>query len=61
MLTPASTPPVASARNMPALVQEITSQLQPSILPEDLAHWTQDLATRLDRVHQHPEQGLGFI
>lgn len=44
-----------------ALVQEITSEQKPSILPEDLADWTQDLEARLDRVQQHPEQGLGFI
>jgi hypothetical protein len=43
------------------LVQEITSEQKPSILPEDLADWTQDLEARLDRVQQHPEQGLGFI
>ena len=61
MLTPPSTALVASAGRVPALVQEITSQLKSSILPEDLADWTQDLETRLDRVQQHPEQGLGFI
>jgi hypothetical protein len=44
-----------------ALVQEITAEQKPSILPEDLADWTQDLEVRLDRVQQHPEQGLGFI
>ena len=53
--------PVTNASRVPALVQEITFSLKPSISPEDLAHWTQDLETRLDRVQQHPEQGLGFI
>jgi hypothetical protein len=43
------------------LVQEITLEQKSSILPEDLADWTQDLEARLDRVQQHPEQGLGFI
>jgi hypothetical protein len=43
------------------LVQEITSEQKPSILPEDPAGWTQDLEARLDGVQQHPEQGLGFI
>jgi hypothetical protein len=43
------------------LVQEITSEQKPSISQEDLADWTQDLEARLDRVQQHPEQGLGFI
>jgi hypothetical protein len=52
---------VASARGVPALVQEITSEIQPSIRPEDLAHWSQDLETRLERIQPHPEQGLGFI
>jgi len=53
--------PIAKAPRLPALIQEITSELKPSILPEDLAHWSQDLESRLNRVQQHPEQGLGFI
>lgn len=47
--------------SVPALAKEITAELQPSILPEDLSHWTQDLEARLQRVQQHPEQGMGFI
>lgn len=61
MLNPPIAPLVANVRGVPVLVQEITSALKPSILPEDLAHWSQDLETRLHRVQQHPEQGLGFI
>ena len=53
--------PVTNASRVPGLVQEITFSLKPSISPEDLADWTQDLEIRLDRVQQHPEQGLGFI
>lgn len=60
-LPPASTALNVSPGRVPGLVQEITTSLNPSILPEDLAAWTQDLESRLDRVQQHPEQGLGFI
>jgi predicted membrane protein len=55
------TPSLRSKVPRAALVQAITAEQKPSILPEDLADWTQDLETRLDRVQQHPEQGLGFI
>ena len=30
-------------------------------MPEDLACWQRDLEHRLQRVQEHPEQGLGFI
>jgi hypothetical protein len=56
-----ATPSLRSKVPRAALVQEITLEQKPSILPEDLADWTQDLEARLDRVQQHPEQGLGFI
>ena len=46
---------------MAALAQEITSQTQPCLAPEELAQWQEDLAGRLERLQQHPEQGLGFI
>lgn len=61
MLNSPTASPVTNASGVPALVQEITFSLKPSISPEDLADWTQDLEIRLDRVQQHPEQGLGFI
>ena len=61
MLNSPTASSMANAPRVPALVQEITLSLKPSILPEDLADWTQDLESRLDRVQQHPEQGLGFI
>ena len=60
-MTSLSPQPNSTARGLPALVQEITAELKPSILPEDLAHWSEDLESRLQRVQQHPEQGLGFI
>ena len=60
-MTSLNAQPNSMARGLPALVQEITTELKPSILPEDLAHWSEDLETRLHRVQQHPEQGLGFI
>jgi hypothetical protein len=53
--------PVTNASRLPGLVQEITLSLKASISPGDLADWTQDLESRLERVQQHPEQGLGFI
>lgn len=31
------------------------------VLEQDIAHWREDLRKRLEQVHQHPEQGLGFI
>lgn len=55
------TPSLRSKVPRAALVQEITAEQKPSILPEDLTDWTRDLEARLDRVQQHPEQGLGFI
>ena len=55
------TPSLRSKLPRAALVQEITSEQKPSISPEDLAAWTEDLESRLERVQQHPEQGLGFI
>ena len=33
----------------------------PSLSPADLALWQRDLDVRLARLHDHPEQGLGFI
>jgi hypothetical protein len=55
------TPSLGAKVPRAALLQEITAEQKPSVWPEDLADWTQDLEARLDRVQQHPEQGLGFI
>lgn len=52
---------VASARAVPPLIQENTSEFHAWILPADLAFWTKDLESRLDRIQQHPEHGMGFI
>lgn len=50
-----------STQSRPRLVDEITSWIQPALLAADIEHWRQDLQERFERVHQHPEQGLGFI
>src|ERR1700730_12642139 len=65
-MSPPPIPGLTSSRqglfsSVPALAKEISAEFQPSILPEDLSHWTQDLEARLLRVQQHPEQGMGFI
>jgi hypothetical protein len=57
----APNPSLSAKAPRAALVREITSEQKSWILAEDLAGWTQDLEARLDRVQQHPEQGLGFI
>jgi len=58
--------PVLSAKtrspvqSLPPLAQEITPH-PPGLSVEDIAHWQKDLQERLERIQQHPEQGLGFI
>ena len=44
-----------------ALVPDLGFATPSFLSPEDLACWRQDLDARLERLHQHPEQGLGFI
>ena len=60
-----SAPMVLTSRSapstLPTLVKEIALLSQPCLCPEDIAHWHQDLQERLERIQQHPEQGLGFI
>lgn len=43
------------------LVDEIMLQAQDHLPAEDLSRWQEDLRQRLEQLHQHPEQGLGFI
>ena len=51
----------SSADWLEALIDEIVSHGQDSLLERDIAHWREDLRRRLEQVQQHPEQGLGFI
>lgn len=43
------------------LVEEIVAAGEDRLLEQDLVQWREDLRRRLDQVHAHPEQGLGFI
>lgn len=43
------------------LADEILAHGTDQVLEQDLAHWREDLRQRLEKVQQHPEQGLGFI
>lgn len=43
------------------LVDEIVTAEEDRVREPDLAHWREDLRQRLEQVHSHPEQGLGFI
>jgi hypothetical protein len=43
------------------LVDEIMLQAQDTLPQEDLTRWQEDLRQRLEQLHRHPEQGLGFI
>lgn len=43
------------------LIHEIVVHGEDRQLEQDIAHWREDLRQRLERVQQHPEQGLGFI
>src|SRR5437879_12985005 len=46
---------------LPSLAAPIASGLEACLLPQDIEQWRSDLQARLDRIQQHPEQGLGFI
>src|ERR1035438_4775010 len=43
------------------LVDEILAHSEDQLLEQDMARWREDLQKRLEQLHQHPEQGLGFI
>lgn len=60
-LAPSGTRNRGSTRSRPQPADEITSWLQPDLLLADIEHWRADLQERLERVREHPEQGLGFI
>src|ERR1035441_2243467 len=47
--------------SLETLVDEIVARGEDSLLEQDLARWRADLRKRLEQIHQHPEQGLGFI
>jgi hypothetical protein len=51
----------ASAAGLDELVDEIVVHGEDRLLEQDIAHWREDLRKRLEQVHQHPEQGMGFI
>lgn len=48
-------------QSIPSLAAQISSELEPCVLPQDMEQWRKDLQERLARIQQHPEQGLGFI
>jgi len=54
-------PPAPAPASLDALVDEILAHGEQQLLERDIAHWREDLRQRLAQVHQHPEQGLGFI
>ncbi|MEO8428691.1 MAG: hypothetical protein ABI651_16450 [Verrucomicrobiota bacterium] len=51
----------AAPSPVPRVAKEILSLAPPALAPEELVQWREDLQVRLERIHQHPEQGLGFI
>jgi hypothetical protein len=53
--------PSPPADSLEAWVDEILAHGEDQLLEQDLAHWRADLRKRLEQIHQHPEQGLGFI
>lgn len=53
--------PVDPSASRPTLAEEITTTAQSHLLDADIQQWRQDLEKRLQRVQEHPEQGLGFI
>ena len=50
-----------SVQRLQSLAAQIASGLEACLLPQDIEQWRADLQARLDRIQQHPEQGLGFI
>jgi uncharacterized protein with PIN domain len=58
-LTPTRSP--SPATEIDNLVDEILAHSEDQLLEQDMARWREDLQKRLEQLHQHPEQGLGFI
>jgi len=54
-------PSPSAAAWLEELVDEIVTAEQDRVREQDLAQWREDLRQRLEQVHSHPEQGLGFI
>lgn len=51
----------SQSSSMEELVDEILAHGTDQLLEQDIAHWREDLRQRLEKIQQHPEQGLGFI
>jgi hypothetical protein len=51
----------SQAQALEKLVDEIMLVAQDPLPQDDLIGWREDLHQRLEQLHQHPEQGLGFI
>src|SRR5215204_6496281 len=47
--------------SMDDFVDQLLSHHDHDLLDLDIARWREDLQTRLGRIQEHPEQGLGFI
>ena len=60
-LLPNRSPSPSTAAWLEELVDEIVTAEEDRVLEQDIAHWREDLRQRLEQVHSHPEQGLGFI
>ena len=58
---PSPRSPASPSDSLESLVDEIVAAGEDCLLEQDLVHWREDLRRRLEQVHQHPEQGLGFI
>jgi hypothetical protein len=54
-------PSRSQTQALETLVDHILDQTQDALAQEDLDQWREDLRQRLEQLHQHPEQGLGFI
>ena len=51
----------AESLSLESLVDDIIAHNEDQLLEQDIARWREDLQKRLEQIHQHPEQGLGFI
>jgi hypothetical protein len=58
---PSKRSPAPRPDSLESLVDEIVAAGEDRLLERDLAQWREDLRRRLEQVHSHPEQGLGFI
>ena len=51
----------AGHQTLHRLVDEIVAHSSKNLPEQEVARWREDLDARLQRVHQHPEQNMGFI